>query len=112
MQRICFVLQVKPERLQEYKERCRSDWPEIKQALLETGWHNYSLFLRTNGLLAGYLETEHFARARAGMSRREVNQRWQREMADFFVQTVGLLPDQAMTLRRDFSSLIYLSRSL
>jgi len=30
------------------------------------------------------------------MGTREVNQRWQREMADFFVQPEDLLPDQAM----------------
>ena len=96
MQRICFVLQVKKERLEEYKERHRFVWPEMQEALRETGWHNYSLFLRPDGLLVGYLETEDFARARAGMAIREVNDRWQREMADFFAQPEGLLLDQAM----------------
>ncbi len=96
MQRVCFVLQVKPERLDEYKERHRSVWPEMQAALRETGWSNYSLFLRDDGLLVGYLETENFERARAGMATREVNQRWQREMADFFVQPDGALPDRAM----------------
>ena len=96
MQRVCFVLQVKPERLEEYKERHRSVWPEMQAALRETGWGNYSLFLREDGLLVGYLETENFARALAGMAAREVNQRWQREMADFFVQPDGTLPDRAM----------------
>jgi L-rhamnose mutarotase len=96
MQRICFVLQVKKERLEEYKERHRSVWPEMKKALRETGWYNYSLFLRPDGLLVGYLETDDFQRARAGMASREVNDRWQHQMADFFVQPKGLLPDQAM----------------
>jgi L-rhamnose mutarotase len=96
MQRICFVLQVKSDRIQEYKERHRSVWPEMKKALQETGWNNYSLFLRPDGLLVGYLETDNFERARAGMARREINERWQREMAGFFVQPEGLLPDQAM----------------
>jgi L-rhamnose mutarotase len=96
MQRICFVLQVKQERLEEYKERHHSVWPEMKQALLETGWRNYSLFLRPDGLLVGYVETEDFERARSDMASREVNKRWQQEMVDFFVQSVGLLPDQAM----------------
>jgi L-rhamnose mutarotase len=30
------------------------------------------------------------------MAKREVNERWQREMRDFFVQTDGVLPDRAM----------------
>lgn len=96
MRRICFVLQVKPERLDEYKARHRSVWPEMLAALRETGWNNYSLFLRSDGLLVGYLETEDFERARAGMACRDVNERWQKEMADFFVQAAGVLPDRAM----------------
>jgi L-rhamnose mutarotase len=96
MQRICFVLQVKPERLKEYKTRHRAVWPEMLAALRETGWGNYSLFLRDDGLLVGYLETENFERARAAMAKREVNDRWQREMSDFFVQPDGALPDRAM----------------
>ncbi len=96
MQRICFVLQVKPERLQEYKECHRHVWPEMLTALRETGWGNYSLFLREDGLLVGYLETEDFQRARSGMAQRAVNERWQREMGEFFVQSDGSLPDRAM----------------
>jgi L-rhamnose mutarotase len=96
MQRICFILRVKPERIAEYKQRHRSVWPEMKKALQETGWQNYSLFLRPDGMLVGYLETDDFERARADMSRQEVNSRWQPEMADFFVHDEGLLPDQAI----------------
>ena len=29
MQRVCFILQVKPERIEEYKERHRRVWPEM-----------------------------------------------------------------------------------
>jgi L-rhamnose mutarotase len=96
MKRVCFVLQVKPEHLEEYKQRHLTVWPEMQSALRETGWNNYSLFLRADGLLVGYLETEDFERARAEMAKREVNERWQREMARFFVQPAGLLPDRAM----------------
>ena len=37
-------------------------------ALAETGWHNYSLFLRPDGLLIGYFETESLEAAQAGMA--------------------------------------------
>jgi L-rhamnose mutarotase len=96
MQRICFVLQVKPGRLAEYRERHRAVWGDMKAALRETGWDNYSLFLREDGLLVGYLETGDFERARAAMAKREVNDRWQQEMTDFFIQPNGGLPDRAM----------------
>lgn len=97
MERVCFVLQVRPERLEEYKERHRAVWPEMQQALRETGWNNYSLFLRPDGLLVGYLETEDFERARAEMAKRPVNDRWQREMTHFFVGLNGDSPDGALT---------------
>jgi L-rhamnose mutarotase len=32
-------------------------WPEMLDALRDAGWHNYSLFLREDGLLFGYFET-------------------------------------------------------
>src|SRR5438270_12692981 len=96
MQRICFVLQVKPDRLEEYKARHRSVWPEMLAALRETGWNNYSLFLRPDGLLVGYLETEDFERARAGMAGRAVNEPWQREMGGLTLQPGCTLPDRAM----------------
>ena len=84
MQRVCFLLKVKPERLKEYEERHQAVWPEMLQALRETGWRNYSLFLRPDGLLVGYLETDKFEEAVRGMQRYPVNERWQREMAEFF----------------------------
>jgi L-rhamnose mutarotase len=84
MQRICFLLQVKKNRLAEYKERHKTVWPEMLNALRETGWHNYSLFLSDDGLLVGYLETTDFEAALAGMASKEVNARWQTQMADFF----------------------------
>ncbi|HMF79698.1 MAG TPA: L-rhamnose mutarotase [Bryobacteraceae bacterium] len=97
MKRVCFVLQVRPERLDEYKQRHRTVWPEMRQALRETGWGNYSLFLRPDGLLVGYVETEDFERARDEMAKREVNARWQREMAEFFMNPPGVAPDRAMS---------------
>lgn len=96
MKRVCFVLQVKPERLSEYKNRHRAVWPEMLAALRETGWRNYSLFLRDDGLLVGYLETEDFERARAEMAKRQVNEKWQREMAEYFVHSNGTAPDRIM----------------
>ena len=94
-QRVCFVLRVKPEHLDEYRRRHADVWPEMLAALRATGWGNYSLFLRDDGLLVGYLETEDFERARAGMAATAVNERWQREMAPFF-ELDGSAPDSAM----------------
>ena len=84
MERVCFLLRVRPDRLDEYRERHRAVWPDMLQALSETGWRNYSLFLRADGLLVGYFETDDLDAALAGMQEREVNARWQSDMAPFF----------------------------
>ena len=97
MQRICFLLKVKAELLAEYRTRHEQVWPEMLAALSATGWSNYSLFLRPDGLLVGYLETEDFEAAVAGMAATEVNARWQAEMARFFEGLDGGAPDAAMT---------------
>ena len=96
MQRVCFLLKVKQELLVEYKKAHEAVWPEMLQALRETGWHNYSLFLREDGLLIGYLETPDFAAALAGMAQQQINERWQRSMAPYFEQLEGRRPDEGM----------------
>jgi len=94
VQRICFVLRVRKDRLEEYRARHREVWPEMLAALRETGWHNYSLFLREDGLLVGYLETPDFDEALKEMAATEVNARWQNEMRDFFEDAEGRPADR------------------
>lgn len=96
MQRVGFVLKVKQDRLAQYKVRHQQVWPEMLEALRETGWHNYSLFLREDGLLFGYLETPDFEKALAGMAGKEVNARWQADMAPFFESLEGRRPDEGL----------------
>lgn len=93
--RVCFILQVKRDRLDEYRERHAAVWPEMLEALAATGWHNYSLFLDDSGLLVGYLETDDFAAAQEAMAATAVNARWQAEMAPFFEALEGR-PDESM----------------
>jgi len=85
MERVCFQLLVKPERIDEYKCRHAAVWPEMLEALRDAGWSNYSIFLRADGVLIGYFETDSLAAAQARMAATDVNARWQASMADFFV---------------------------
>jgi L-rhamnose mutarotase len=94
--RICFLLKVRPERVDEYKKRHAEVWPEMREALHQTGWRNYSLFLRPDGLLVGYLEAEDFERCRAAMKQHPVNAQWQAEMTPFFESLEGEGADDAM----------------
>ncbi|WP_250028925.1 L-rhamnose mutarotase [Paractinoplanes maris] len=86
MPRYCFQLQVRPERMAEYVERHQSVWPEMQDALRATGWRNYSLFLRGDGLLIGYVEADDLEASQAAMAALDVNTRWQAEMAEFFAR--------------------------
>jgi len=70
--------------------------PEMREALRESGWGNYSLFLAADGTLVGYLECDDFTLARQRMAVREINDRWQAEMRRFF-QDIDADPDQSMT---------------
>jgi L-rhamnose mutarotase len=96
--RVCFLLQVKRDRLEEYRRRHAAVWPEMLDALRQAGWHNYSLFLRLDGLLIGYLETADFEQALRQMAATDVNRRWQAEMAGFFEGIPGRKADEQMEL--------------
>jgi L-rhamnose mutarotase len=97
MKRIGFLLKVREERLEEYKQRHEAVWPEMLEALRRTGWHNYTLFIRPDGLLFGYFETpESFEAALQGMANEEVNSRWQEAMMPYFEALEGNRPDQRM----------------
>jgi L-rhamnose mutarotase len=87
VQRICFTLQVRPDRLEEYRERHAAVAPDMVRALAETGWRDYSLFLRSDGLVVGYLVADDFDAAQAALARTEASRRWEESMADFFVDT-------------------------
>ena len=96
LQRVCFILQVKKGRLEEYKARHQKVWPELLEALSRAGWHNYSLFLRDDGMLIGYVETPDFQKALDTMAALDVNARWQSEMRDFFEDAEGRDADRQM----------------
>src|SRR5262245_58465852 len=96
VERVCFVLRVRADRLAEYRARHRAVWPAMLDALRATGWRNYSLYLSEDGLLVGYLETEDFEGALAGMEATEVNARWQADMAQFFELPGDERPDTGL----------------
>jgi L-rhamnose mutarotase len=89
-------LRVRPDRLDEYRARHARVWPDMLDALRRAGWRNYSLFLRDDGLLVGYVECDDFAAIQAAMQDEEVNARWQAEMAPFFELQGATSPDEAM----------------
>jgi L-rhamnose mutarotase len=95
VKRVGFLLKVKQSLLDEYKEHHRHVWQEMLDALQAAGWHNYTLFMREDGLLFGYFETpESLQAAQAAMAKTDVNTRWQDMMSPFFEIPPGSHPDQ------------------
>lgn len=63
-------------------------------ALRAAGWANYSLFLRVDGLLFGYVETQDgLAAATTRMAASAINARWQAFMAPYFESADGAHAD-------------------
>ena len=84
LKRVGFQFKVRPDRLAEYMAHHKNVWPEMLAALRGAGWHNYTLFLRPDGLVFGYFETEESLQtAQAKMAATDVNTRWQEFMAPF-----------------------------
>ena len=95
MKRVGFLLKVKREKMAEYIQHHENVWPEMLQALRESGWHNYSLFIREDGSLFGYFETEEsLAAAQANMVGRDINTQWQEFMAPYFESPNNAHPDE------------------
>jgi L-rhamnose mutarotase len=93
MARYCLLGHVDPARIEEYREVHRAVWPELLRVLSDAGWRNYSLFLRDDGLLIGYVEADDLDAAQERVARTEVNARWQAEMSALF-RSEGA-PDEA-----------------
>ena len=93
MARYCLLGHVDPARIEEYREVHRAVWPELLRVLRDAGWRNYSLFLRDDGLLIGYVEADDLDAAQERVARTAVNARWQAEMSALF-RSEGA-PDEA-----------------
>lgn len=98
MNRYCFTLQLRPESVPEYTERHAEVWPEMLEALKANGWNNYSLHIRDDGLIVGYVESPDLDASQKAMSSTEVNARWQAEMAPFFTDLGSATPDEGFVL--------------
>ena len=97
MKRVGFLLKVRQDKLEEYKQRHQAVWDDMLAALRRNGWHNYSLFVREDGLMFGYFEAAvSFQASLDGMEKEEVNERWQASMAPFFEALGDARPDQGM----------------
>lgn len=87
MARAAFVLQIKPERVDDYVREHAAVWPELLAEISAAGIRNYSIYL--NGTQAiGFYEVHDAEAARAYLAASEVNARWQDAMAELLEERV------------------------
>ena len=87
-QRSAFVLHVKPEKIDEYVSAHAAVWPDMLQALRDSGIRNYSIF-RDGNRVFGYFEADDLEAAGAYLAQQDVVTRWQDAMADLLEQRVA-----------------------
>jgi L-rhamnose mutarotase len=85
MERTCFTFEVYPGQEAEYKRRHDEIWPELVEAIQESGFRNYSLFRRGQQIVA-YVECHPDVAAAFGkLSAYESTARWGEWFQDVIV---------------------------
>ena len=98
---MCFLLKVKSEKLQDYL-KAHDVWPEMLEAMTQAGIRNYSLFHRSDGLIVGYFESDNVEKSLQAIGQTEVNQRWQKYMAEYFESSGGDVNESSEMLKTVF----------
>jgi L-rhamnose mutarotase len=101
LERIGFVMRVKPGAEAEYKRRHEAVWPEMRMALKEAGCSNYSIFMKGQDLFA-YMEVEDFERFKRHMSADPYAERWEAQMASIMERAIQPETDFHETLSEVF----------
>lgn len=79
----------------EYVELHRAVRPAMLRAIAASGRRNYSLFLRDDGLLIGYYETDDDGASALALAGDPDAAAWEAESADLFSSLAGTRADQA-----------------
>ena len=85
MQRIAFMMKIKPGSEEEYRRRHQRVWPELLADLKNAGCGNYSIYMQELDLFA-YMEVEDFQRFLNVMAASEASQRWEEQMSDILIR--------------------------
>ena len=85
MQRVAFIMRIKPGTQEEYRRRHQQVWPELVTDLKRAGCQNYSIYLRGTELFA-YMEVEDFQRYLEIMEASRASQRWEAQMSDILIR--------------------------
>jgi L-rhamnose mutarotase len=81
MQRIGFMMRIKPGTEEEYKRRHDEIWPEMLELIRAAGIRNYTIF-RQGTTLFNYLECDDWQAVLDRLAKSDVSARWGEYMSD------------------------------
>jgi L-rhamnose mutarotase len=87
MARYGMIWKIKPELKDDYKKDHDNIWPDMAKAIRDAGYRNYSIYFRKDGTMFAYLECDNLEETGKKMAATEVNGRWQKAMAKYFVNS-------------------------
>ena len=85
MQRVAFIMRIKPGTQEEYRRRHKQVWPELQTDLKHAGCQNYSIYLHDTELFA-YMEVDNFERYLVAMAASHASERWEAQMSDILIR--------------------------
>ncbi|MBX6361089.1 MAG: L-rhamnose mutarotase [Acidobacterium ailaaui] len=100
MQRVAFMLKLRPGAGDAYDKAHESVWPEMLALLKRAGVTEYSIF-RRDELLVLTMRVEDFEDTWSKIEQDPVNTRWQQAMAAYFAPLEGLRPGERFPMMRE-----------
>ncbi len=100
MARYCFILRVRPDRLEAYRAAHAAVPEPMLRAIADSGWSNYSIFADDSGLVIGYVEADDFDASRALISASPARAEWDALIGEFFEPEPMRLVPLAFNLER------------
>ena len=100
MQRVAFLLRLRPGMEEAYDQAHAAVWPEMLALLKRAGVSEYSIF-RRDQLLILTMRVEDFEETWARIEADPVNTRWQEAMAPYFAPLDPLRPGERFPMLRE-----------
>lgn len=94
MQRVAFLLRLKPGAGAAYDRKHQQVWPEMLALLKRAGISDYSIFRREELLLLVMRVEQDFETTWSQIENDPVNLRWQEAMGEYFAPVEGRLSNE------------------
>lgn len=101
MERVAFLLRLKPGTGQAYDEAHQHVWPEMLALLKRAGITEYSIFRRDELLVLSMRVEQDFETTWRQIERDPVNARWQEAMSAYFAPLEGTRPGERFPMMRE-----------